>query len=427
MKIGIQTWGTEGDVRPFIALAAGLAAAGHETTLAYSEISGKDISDLARRLGFSARRVGTLGDGACLMRRHGMDVLTTRNPLLQVRKILRHFFNPMTEDLLAAARDLCRENDIVVGHFLVHPLALAAVEAGRPRISVFTTPAHPSRYYMAGGGPDLGSLVNRFLWFIGEFLIDRLFAPDINRLRSREGIDPIRRVIGEVWSSPILDLVEISPTLFPRPDDWPSHVRVPGFFNIPGDKDDWEMPDALKRFLDAGPPPVFITFGSMTAAETAPEDTIRLLAEAVRMAGCRAILQFDDGTVPSLADDSRLHFIGHAPHSRIFPRCAAVVHHGGSGTTQSATLAGRPPVIVAHASDQTFWAATLHRAGIAPRPLHRRSLTAKNLARAIKTVLSSPEMAEKARRMGEQMAGEDGVGEAVRLIARAYRQSDGRI
>ena len=138
MKIGLQTWGSEGDLRPFVALAAGLAAAGHETTLAYSEITNKDVSDAARRLGFSTRRVGTLGDSVCLMQQHGMEVLTTRNPLLQVRKILRYFFNPMTEDLLAAARDLCRENDIVVGHFLVHPLVLAAEEAGRPRISVFT-------------------------------------------------------------------------------------------------------------------------------------------------------------------------------------------------------------------------------------------------------------------------------------------------
>ncbi len=423
MKIGLQTWGSEGDLRPFIALAAGLAASGHETTLAYSEITGKDVSGLARRLGFSVRRVGTPGDGVRLMQRHGMDVPTTRNPLLQVRKILRYFFNPMTEDLLAAARDLCRENDIVVGHFLVHPLVLAAEEAGRPRISVFTAPAHPSRHYMAGGGPQLGPLVNRFLWFIGEFLTDRLFAPDINRLRRREGVDPIRRVIREVWSSAILDLVEISPTLFPRPDDWPSHVRVPGFFNIPANKEDWEMPDPLRRFLHAGPAPVFITFGSMTAAETAPGETVRLLAEAVRTAGCRAILQFDGETLPSLADDPRLHFIGHAPHSHIFPRCAAVVHHGGSGTTQTATLAGRPSVVVAHASDQTFWAAALHRAGIAARPLHRRSLTSRKLSKAIQTVLSSGEMAKKAQRIGEKMAKENGVGEAVRLITRTYRQT----
>jgi UDP:flavonoid glycosyltransferase YjiC (YdhE family) len=415
VKIGVQTWGSEGDVRPFIALAAGLASAGHETTLFYSEITDKDFLRFARKPGFDMKRVGTLGDGLALLRRHGEDILFTRDPLLQVRKIIRYFFNPLADDLLDGARTLCRENDLVIGHFLVHPLALAAEEAGRPRISVFTAPAHPSRHYMAGGGPDLGPLMNRFLWIIGEFLINRFFAPEINRLRRREGLGPIRRVIREVWASPILNLVEVSPTLFPRPLDWPSHVQVPGFFNIPQENDTWEMDIALERFLGAGPPPIFITFGSLTAAERQPNPIIGLLVEAVTRAGCRGILQFERPAAMEI-DATRIHFIGPVPHRRIFPRCAAVVHHGGSGTTQTATLAGRPSVVVAHATDQTFWGALLHRAGIAPRSLHRRSLTAPKLTGAIQTVLSTPEMAEKAGAIGHRMAMEDGVWEAVRRI-----------
>lgn len=414
MKIGIQTWGTEGDVRPFLALAGGLSQAGHDVKLVISEITGKNFSAFEDRLGIKIQQVGTFFGGESLLKRRGAEVLFTRDLLKQIRKLFQYFFEPLVPDLYDAATELCLENDMVIGHFLVHPLAAAAEKAGLPRVSVFTTPMHPSKYYMGAGGPNLGVFFNSLAWMLAKIMVNQVFGPDINRLRKQEGLAPVCRVIQDVWSSPLLNLLEVSPALMPKPADWPDNLHVTGFFNLPQTAETQDMPDALQRFIDTGPPPVYITFGSMTDAEIHPEKIIGLLMDAVRLAGCRAILQFKKTDAPQPADDPRLFWINRAPHGLVFPHCAAIVHHGGSGTTQAACLAGRPSVIVAHATDQPFWAARLHGLGIGARPLHRLTVTAPKLAKAIEKALATPE--RRAREIGRQMAREDGVRAGVGLI-----------
>jgi UDP:flavonoid glycosyltransferase YjiC (YdhE family) len=181
----------------------------------------------------------------------------------------------------------------------------------------------------------------------------------------------------------------------------------------------FEMPHALEGFLAGGPPPIFCTFGSMTAVDDGTgimEESTRLLVEGARLAGCRAIVQSRWDLVSSVPDDSGLYKIGAAPHSRILPRCAAVVHHGGAGTTQTATLHGLPSVVVPHISDQYFWARELNRLGVAPRVADRRKITARELAEAIRSVLRNDAMRARARELGRAMAAEDGVGTAVGVI-----------
>lgn len=115
-----------------------------------------------------------------------------------------------------------------------------------------------------------------------------------------------------------------------------------------------------------------------------------------------------------------IFFINRAPHSRIFPFCSAVVHHGGAGTTHSALAAGCPSIVVAHVSDQMFWGNELTRLGVGPKILHRRSLTAEKLADRIRTTLNSRPMRQKAQALGQSMRKEDGVGLAVRLIEHRF-------
>jgi len=119
-----------------------------------------------------------------------------------------------------------------------------------------------------------------------------------------------------------------------------------------------------------------------------------------------------------LAEYPEIYRIARAPHQSVFPGCAAVVHHSGAGTTQSATLAGCPSVVVEHASDQPLWGEVLYRAVISSKLLHRRNVTATKLARAIRIVLDSPEMSKKAKMIGNRMKQEDGVKQAIELINR---------
>jgi sterol 3beta-glucosyltransferase/vancomycin aglycone glucosyltransferase len=176
------------------------------------------------------------------------------------------------------------------------------------------------------------------------------------------------------------------------------------------------MPESLRRFLDAGPAPVFATFGSMTAAESEVAASAKQLVDAALGAGLRAIIQSDWTRVASNPEYPSIYRLSRAPHGRVFPYCAAVVHHGGAGTSHAAARAGKPSVVVAHGADQLFWASVLRRAGIAGAPLKRRSFTAERLAREIRRVVNSPEIVGRAAQVGEAMRSEDGVKVAVERI-----------
>jgi sterol 3beta-glucosyltransferase/vancomycin aglycone glucosyltransferase len=287
-------------------------------------------------------------------------------------------------------------------------------------VPVFLAPLIPSRQVPMPGLPDLGRFLNGLIWSCGGMVTDRMFLPPIAAVRRRLGLAVPGSLMRDVYRSKELNLVGVSPALFPRPGDWPDNVHLCGAFALPEQGALDELPEDLQRFLGAGPPPVYLTFGSMFAADPQAAATVRLLSDAVRMADCRGIVQ-----CPSELDADRrpmdhLFFIGAAPHARIFPRCAAVVHHGGSGTTQAAARAGLPSVVVSHATDQAFWAVLLHRRGIAPRPLDRRTVTAGTLARAIRSVLASRAMQDRARTVGTAMGREDGIAYAVTRIAERF-------
>ncbi len=413
MRIGIQTWGSDGDVRPFIALGAGLKRAGHDVILALSHAENRDFTDFSRAFDFPIRRVGML-DPAMLSSTDEM-LRTARNPITQLKVVMECLYDPFAVDMAEAAKDLCQENDVVIGHFMLHQLKTAAEVHRMPCLSVFTAPILPTATFAPGGIVLPLPGLNRLGWKIADAVLGRTYLPSVNALRTVEGLRPFKSTLREAFCSSVLNLVEVSPVLFPPPADWDDRVSVCGAFNLQEPGGQWQMPGPLQRFLDNGPPPLYMTFGSMSAGGRTSDEGLELLAQGARRAGVRAIIQTGGHqAAPAAAPD--LFFLSRAPHHLVFPQCAAVVHHGGAGTSHSASRAGVPSIVVEHVMDQAFWGAMLFKAGIAPSMLHRRTLTAGRLARAIRTVLDSPTMQEKAREVGELMGREDGVRRAVALI-----------
>ena len=423
MRIGIQTWGTEGDVRPCIALAGGLSAAGHDVTLAVTEITNKRFDRFGEEMGFRVRHVGHIDVDRAQYRDLAARVFREWNPLKRGDLVVTHFLDPVVEPMLEAAGKLASENDLVVGHFFVYPLKIAAQRRGCPHAVLFTTPLVPTRHLPPLGVPETFPWMNPVWWRVFDLLLNRAWKPAMDRLYRRVGVPPEPSVLFGIWRSRLLTLVAASPALFPPPPDWEGSVHLCGFMDLPGpDRAREEVPEDLQRFLDAGPPPVYMTFGSMLADDPSPREITALLVDAAWLAGCRAVVQSNWDEVGAVPLHPDVFPVTRVPHHRIFPRCAAVVHHGGAGTTQAATAAGCPSVVVEHASDQPLWGAVLHRQGLAPRVLHRRSITAVKLARAVRAVLATPAMAERARTIGARMAGEDGVKTAVSLIEDAVRR-----
>ena len=422
MKIGMQTWGSHGDIRPFLALAEGLQRDGHDVTLLITCVDSDAYQGLVSAAGVTIRVLASPVVSPGEAEQVGQTAYNTRNPMAQMATILRLCFDPAEEAMFAAAQQLCAESDLLIGHYFLHPLQIAAEHAGRPYVSVMLSHVGvPSAYSHPLGITILGRAGNRALWWLTKMALNRVLLPYSNRLRLRLRMPPVRDAVTQVWLSPSLTLVAVSPQICERQADWPPSIQVCGFLDMPNIALEGRLPEQLAAFLAAGAAPVYITLGSWMPKDLAGQrDTLRLLTGAVLQAGCRAIIQSPGWRECGFSSGEQILYVPAAPHHLIFPRCQAVVHHGGAGTTQSATLAGKPSVVIAHISEQEHWGRELQRMGVAGRPIRRRSLTVKKLGRQLAVLQQQPAMHARAAALAQAMADNDGVAQAVRLIRQTF-------
>lgn len=418
MKIGLQTWGSEGDINPFIALAGGLAKAGHDVTLAITAAEKKEYHSYSHRLGFRLLPVSYINDEDQFIQ--VSKLMSLRTSFGQAKYLFEKIFVPNVPDLYETAQLLCAENDLIIGHMLLHPLQLAAAKSGKPYVTVrFVDLIIPSRFLPPFPNPNLGSWLNTLQWKLVLSQINRVVLPNINQLRQKEGWI-LARDLRDAIESPLCNFIATSAAFCRKPPDWGENFQVTGFFALPDSAHSWKMPESLRDFLRAGEPPVFLTFGSMASAlrdEQLITQTAQLLLDSAKASGQRAIVQARWDCITLTDNDPQIYRIGAAPHSQIFPHCAAIVHHGGAGTTYSASSYGKPQVVVAHIIDQYYWSQVLQRAGVIGKKLSRRTVTPQKIGFAIKEVLSDPRLAQNAKALGRQLSAEDGVKRAVAIIS----------
>lgn len=234
MKIGVETWGSEGDVQPFIALSAGLVRAGHEVTLLVSDNAGRDYSHYAERFGFRLQEVRnpeipSSREGERIWR----QIIEVGNPIRQAELVMKFGFDPLTERMFDAATTLCKNVDAIVGHFFLFPLQIAAAKAGVPYATVNVVHnCLPSADIPPPGLPDLGHWSYPLGWRLVRKMVNRIFLPRVNAMRRREGFKSATDVMSQVWSSDLLNLVAVSPTICHRPNDWKPNDLVCGFLNL---------------------------------------------------------------------------------------------------------------------------------------------------------------------------------------------------
>jgi UDP:flavonoid glycosyltransferase YjiC (YdhE family) len=311
---------------------------------------------------------------------------------------------------------LARDSDLVIGHVCAESALLAAAHWQRPYVSVNTVPAVPSRFTTPAGLPSLGPWLNPLWWRLAKFAINRQLKSVCRALREDAGLPPIRDAFDRVVGIGSPNLICTSPTLVRPPTDWPARHVLCGYFHLPATSA--AVPAELEAFLAAGPAPVYVTFGSILTVEQPGQSLTSLMAlllSAVERAGVRAIVQAPWQHLAALPAAEAVFRIGHAPHHAIFPRCSAVVHHAGAGTTHAVCRAGKPSVPVFFANDQRFWATLLYRMGLATRPLSRGRLTASRLATALRKA-TSPKMQAVAETVGRTMSSEDGVTAAIQAL-----------
>lgn len=418
MRIGIQSWGSEGDIRPFLALGAALRRRGHHVELLYTEIGDRRYESIAASLGFTATAVASPIVDADVAIAIGLKVLNTRDQLQQGLIIARSMLEPVIEPMYEAAIALCKRSDLLIHHFILHASRAAADLIKVPAITVqFAHMLCPSRYVHPSGTPRLGELGNVIEWKLARLALNHTLLKDVNRLRRKVGLPPFADLLLEAWPSHRLNLFASSPAFLDRrPPDWPAWHHMCGFLELPPHEHE-RLSSEVETFLAAGAPPVFMGFGSLMpiAGNVHFTETVATFEAAARLANQRVIIQADSDRPSS----ERVLFVKRTPHKLVFPRCAAVVHHAGAGTTHATLRAGVPSIPVPHVSDQFAWSDELRRLGVASVPLRRTNLTAPALAARITEVVTNVGMKEHAIAMSERMRADNGTETAASLIERA--------
>ena len=424
VRINLLIAGSRGDIQPAVALGVGLKKAGYEVQL----VTFEEFRPLAGEHGLDFVPIQV--DMQALLAQYGHPELFDSGAMIirfipEVLKIFKVFLEQMTRDFWQASQGAAA----VIGCPATAWLAYAIAEKlGIPYIGSYVLPLEPTRtlpsiFWPWAAGPGSGrGLRGQFNLFTHKIFEMGSWAgayPLVNRCRKNVLGLPPASLFGKTGRQEKLNvptLAGFSEQIIPRPFDWGENLYVTGywFVNTPA----YEPPGDLKAFLEAGPPPVYVGFGSMPTKS--PEQMAELVSQALRLAGQRGILFTGRGILgqgmAQHAQAEDVFFLESAPHDWLFPRMAAVVHHGGSGTTAAGLRAGIPSILVPFATDQLLWAQRVSEIGVGPKPIPRARLTAERLARAITQAVTDQAMQARAAAYGEKIRAEDGVGNAVRVI-----------
>jgi UDP:flavonoid glycosyltransferase YjiC (YdhE family) len=204
-----------------------------------------------------------------------------------------------------------------------------------------------------------------------------------------------------------------SPAVIPTPSRWPVQRAVGGYWFLE-DSLEWRPDPRISDFLQQGPAPLYVGFGSMTSGD--PAAMTRIILEAVRRTDQRAVLSTGWGGLHAEDLPPTVLPIGFVPHDWLFARVSMAIHHGGAGTTAAVLKAGAPSIVVPFFADQFFWGKRICDLGLGPKPIPHKELSVESLEKAIKTVLEDSSMTDKAKEIGQAIRTEDGVASAVAAV-----------
>lgn len=418
MRVLIVTAGSRGDVAPYTGLGVRLRAAGHDVALA----AHASFADMVTDAGLQFRPIP--GDLRALQASAAGRRLHRSGPgprgLVEFVRLGTQFVGELGDGIAAAAE---RGADVLLLSTTTAPLGYSVAQRhGIASMGVFLQPLQPTGEFppVVLGVRSLGRWGNVVAGRVGRAVGRRAYASASRRLRARLGLPPTdlrdldRRVEAARW--PILH--GFSPSVVPRPADWRRGLDVVGYW-WPAPSPQWHPPPYLVDFLAAGPPPVFVGFGSMAGDS---ERLSGMIVPALVRAGVRGVIQagWAGLSAPAAVTDDIIT-IGEVPHDWLFPQMAAVVHHAGNGTAAAGLRAGVPAVPVPMLADQPFWAARLSVLGVGADPIPATHLSEGRLAAAIRMAVSEPSFSRRAGAIAARLAAEDGAGAVVQALDRLAR------
>jgi UDP:flavonoid glycosyltransferase YjiC (YdhE family) len=415
MKVLIVTLGSHGDVHPFCGVGVALRGRGHEVTVMANDY----FRPLIEQAGLTAgAAVGTAEEYRALM-----DIADLWHPRRSTKLIM---------DL--AARSLGAVYDPVVAYVNQNPGCVViasslgfAVRCAQEKLGFLMATIHLSPFLRTiYAPPKLPGLfmprwmpmwMRRKIWEGADrFVLDPMIAPALNAFRAQHGLGPASGILNDWLHSPDR-LIGMWPAWFaPMQPDWPPQTVLTGF-PLWDERGLEPIDTSLLKFLDVGDAPIAFTPGSAMAQG---QLFFAAAVDACRRLGRRGILLTrQSGQVPADLPPSMIH-VRFAPFSELLPRCAALVHHGGIGTTSQALRAGTPQLVMAMAHDQLDNADRAVKLGVAAT-IKRRKFTGRNVARALAALLAKPGLCENCVAVASRFVGHDALAETAAAIEQMRR------
>ncbi|MET4731438.1 sterol 3beta-glucosyltransferase [Thalassospira sp. MBR-102] len=419
MHILLMTYGTRGDIQPFIALAYGLQQTGHMVTLA---APGR-FQSLVQQHGLA---FAPLTDALINLTSKpqfanasnpGTGFLKKISSILKLRAQGRDLQGALLDDIFETINRL-RPDKIVF-----HPKAFGALAIADhfaiPAILAQLIPALiPTRAYPHIGFPNMSDC-QKYNLLTGKLVKGLVNLSLRNSLRDwaskRHKAIPYQKfdILKSQKFGAITILNAYSNAIIARPNDWPKKAAVTGYWFVNDAL--YEPSTEMTSFIKNSQKLIYIGFGSMPAAN--PQKTAQMLIDAVKQANAQAIIATGWGGIASDVDwPSNIYAVREVPHEWMFKHVKTAIHHGGAGTCAAALRAGCPSIIVPFFGDQPFWAKRLYTIGVAHQLIPSSKLDAKCLASAISDILATPQVHETAKRIAKQISHENGVATAVDLI-----------
>ncbi|KAK6333509.1 hypothetical protein TWF718_011317 [Orbilia javanica] len=435
LNIVIQIIGSRGDVQPFVALGKVLKnnppyhrvrIATHATFHKFVEENGLEFfsigGDPAELMAFMVKNPGlmpgwdSLKQGDVGKRRKAMYEM-----LLGCWRSCIEGGNGLTlrKDLIPHGDD-GEENDVFIADAIIaNPPSFAHIHCAErlaiPLHLMFTMPWTPTQSFphpLANirSSNTEANITNFLTYTMVEMMTWQGLGDLVNKFREKTlGLDPV----STMWAPGMIQRLRVphtycwSPALIPKPQDWGEHIKISGFYFLDL-ANNYTPPDDLAAFLNAGPPPVYIGFGSIVVDD--PNALTNMIFDAIRLTGVRALVSKGWGGLggDSLSIPDNVFMLGNCPHDWLFKKVACVVHHGGAGTTAIGVALGKPTVIVPFFGDQPFWGSMVHRAGAGPEPVPFKEMTAEKLAASI-TFALSPEAQAAAGKIADKIKQEAGT------------------
>jgi sterol 3beta-glucosyltransferase len=414
VRVVIVAMGSRGDVEPYIALGKGLKKAGHYVRV----ISHQNFDSLISSHGLEFWAIE--GNVQEVAQSDRMSEQIEKGNFLSVLSQMKKAAEAQATGAIKTGVSACQGMDMLLagvgGLFIAVPLA---EKFNIPLLQAYYIPFTSTGAFPSFLFPKLpqwlGGSVNRFSYHVMRQIMWQGFRSTDKLIRKQLDLPalsfwgPYKRLQSQKF--PVL--YGYSPSIIPPAPDWGSNTYVTGFWFL-DEPSDWKPPQDLLDFLEAGSPPIYIGFGSMSSRN--PEETANVVLSALSETKQRAIMLSGWNGLRKNDLPSSVFMVDSVPFSWLFPRMAAVVHHGGAGTTHYGVRAGVPSIIVPFFADQPFWGNRIAKLGVGPEPIPRKKLTAKRLAKAINTLLRDDTMRQCATELGKKIQEEKGVDNAVDII-----------